>query len=254
MRKLGIAAAIIVVLLVAAALIVPHLIDINQYHATIQSQLEKKLGRQVSLGNMSLSLFPPSFQVENSTIAEDPRFASGRPFATADKLSVSVKFWPLLHKDVEVNSLELVHPHIELVRNAEGAWNFATLGQEGKPTAAQKTPPPPAQTPHPAQAPTPTTTTGPQNEPAAGQLSLATVFINDGQVAITDLQTRRSRAAYDHTALSVSACPPDQQFSTKHTAHLAGGCKHAVWLEGNGGPIGEAGMANTPLDGTSRLD
>src|SRR5438445_5183636 len=155
MRKLGIAAAIIVVLRVAAALIVPHLIDINKYHGQIQSQLEKKLGRKVSLGNMSLSLFPPSFQVENTTIAEDPRFASGRPFAAADKLAVSVKFWPLLHKDVEVNSLELVHPHIELIRNAQGIWNFATLGQESKPTAAQKAPS------QPAQAPTPTTTTGP---------------------------------------------------------------------------------------------
>ena len=71
MRKLGIVAAIIVVLLVAAALIVPHLVDINQYHGQIQSQLEKKLGRQVSLGNMSLSMFPPSFQVENTTMAKD---------------------------------------------------------------------------------------------------------------------------------------------------------------------------------------
>jgi AsmA protein len=253
MRKLGIVAAIIVVLLVAAALIVPHLIDINHYHGQIQSQLEKKLGRQVSLGNMSLSLFPPSFLVENATIAEDPRFASGRPFAAADKLSVSVKFWPLLHKDVEVNSLELVHPHIELVRNAEGAWNFATLGQEGKPTAAQKTPQP-AQTPHPAQAPTPTTTTGPENKPAAGQLSLANVFINDGQVAITDLQKHQSRAVYDHIDLSVNDFAPNQQFSMKLTAHLPGEGKQAIWLEGKGGPIKEADMLNTPFDGTLRLD
>jgi AsmA protein len=253
MRKLGIVAAIIVVLLVAAALIVPHLIDINHYHGQIQSQLEKKLGRQVSLGNMSLSLFPPSFLVENATIAEDPRFASGRPFAAADKLSVSVKFWPLLHKDVEVNSLELVHPHIELVRNAEGAWNFATLGQEGKPTAAQKTPQP-AQTPHPAQAPTPTTTTGPENRPAAGQLSLANVFINDGQVAITDLQKHQSRAVYDHIDLSVNDFAPNQQFSMKLTAHLPGEGKQAIWLEGKGGPIKEADMLNTPYDGTLRLD
>jgi AsmA protein len=253
MRKLGIVAAIIVVLLVAAALIVPHLIDINHYHGQIQSQLEKKLGRQVSLGNMSLSLFPPSFLVENATIAEDPRFDSGRPFAAADKLSVSVKFWPLLHKDVEVNSLELVHPHIELVRNAEGAWNFATLGQEGKPTAAQKTPQP-AQTPHPAQAPTPTTTTGPENKPAAGQLSLANVFINDGQVAITDLQKHQSRAVYDHIDLSVNDFAPDKQFSMKLTAHLPGEGKQAIWLAGKGGPIKEADMLNTPFDGTLRLD
>jgi len=253
MRKLGIVAAIIVVLLVAAALIVPHLIDINKYHGQIQSQLEKKLGRQVSLGNMSLSLFPPSFQVENTTIAEDPRFASGRPFAAADKLSISVKFWPLLHKDVEVNSLELVHPHIELIRNAAGAWNFATLGQEGKPTAAQKTPPP-AQTPHPPQAPTSTTATGPQNKPAAGQLSLANLFINDGQVAITDLQKHQSRAVYDHIDLNVNDFAPDQQFSMKLTAHLPGEGKQAIWLEGKGGPIKEADMLNTPFDGTLRLD
>ena len=44
MRKLGIAIAVIVVLLIAAALIVPRLIDVNEYHGQIQSQLEKRLG------------------------------------------------------------------------------------------------------------------------------------------------------------------------------------------------------------------
>ena len=140
MRKLGIAIAVIVVLLIAAALIVPRLIDVNEYHGQIQSQLEKRLGRQVTLGKMGLRLFPPAFDVEAPTIAEDPLFATNRAFATADKLAVSVEFWPLLHKQLEVKSLELVRPHIELVRNSQGVWNFATLGQESKPTAAQKTP------------------------------------------------------------------------------------------------------------------
>jgi AsmA protein len=258
MRKLGIAIAVIVVLLVAAALIVPHLIDVNQYHGQIQSQLEKRLGRQVTLGKMGLRLFPPAFDVENTTIAEDPRFASGRPFATADKLAVSVKFWPLLRKQLEVNSLELVHPHIELVRNAQGVWNFATLGQEGKPTAAQKVPT------QPAQAPTATTTTGPPGaqppsaqpgaKQPAGQLTLANLFINDGQVAITDLQKHQSRAVYDHIDLNVNDFAPDQQFSMKLTAHLPGEGKQAIWLEGKGGPIKEADMLNTPFDGTLRLD
>lgn len=251
MRKLGIAIAVIVVVLIAAVLIVPHLIDVNQYHGQIQSQLEKRLGRQVTLGNMSLRLFPPAFDVENTMIAEDPHFAANRPFATADKLAVSVQFWPLLHKQLEVNSLELVHPHIELVRDAQGVWNFATLGQESKPTAAQKVPP---------QAPTPTTTTGPSGSqsPAgkkpAGQLTLANLFINDGQVAITDLQKHQSRAVYDHIDLNVRDFAPDQQFSMKLTAHLPGEGKQAIWLEGKGGPIKEADMLNTPFDGTLRLD
>jgi len=254
MRKLVIAIAVIVVLLVAGALIVPHLIDVNHYHGQIQSQLEKRLGRQVTLGNMSLRLFPPAFDVENTTIAEDPHFATNPPFATADKLAVSVEFWPLLHKQLEVKSLELVHPHIELVRNAEGVWNFATLGQESKPAPAQKAPS------QPAQAPTPTTTTGPpgSQSPAgkepAGQLTLANLFINDGQVAITDLQKHQSRAVYDHIDLNVSDFAPNQQFSMKLTAHLPGEGKQAIWLEGKGGPIKEADMLNTPFDGTLRLD
>jgi uncharacterized protein involved in outer membrane biogenesis len=254
MRKLGIAIAVIVVLLIAGAFIIPHLIDVNSYHGQIQSQLEKRLGRPVALGNMGLRLFPPAFNVENTTIAEDPVFATNRPFATADKLAVSVEFWPLLHKQLEVKSLELVHPHIELVRNAEGVWNFASLGQESKPAASQKAPP------QPTQAPTPTTTTGPPGSQApagkqpAGQLTLANLFINDGQVAITDLQKHQSRAVYDHIDLNVSDFAPNQQFSMKLTAHLPGEGKQAVMLEGKGGPIQQADMLNTPFDGTLRMD
>src|SRR5258708_1264805 len=256
MRKFGIVILVIVVLLVAAALIVPHLVDINQYHGQIQAQLEKRLGRQVSLGDMKLSLFPPSFQVENATIAEDPHIASSRPFATAQKLAVSVKLWPLLHKEVDVKSLELDRPHVELVRDAQGVWNFATLGQEPKPAAGQKAPPQPAQKtpPQPAQAPMPTTTTGPQSKQPAGQLTLANLTINDGQVAITDLQKHQSRAVYDHIDLNLSDFAPDQQFSMKLTAHLPGPGKQAIWLEGKGGPIKEADLLNTPFEGTLRLD
>jgi AsmA protein len=254
MRKLGIVILVIVVLLVAAALIVPHLIDINQYHGQIQTQLEKRLGRQVQLGNMSLSLFPPSFQVENATIAEDPRFGTQRSFATVEKLGVSVKFWPLLSKEVEVKSLELDRPHIELVRDAQGVWNFATLGQEGKPTPAQKAPSQAAQKAPPQPAATPTITTGPASKQPAAQLTLANLFIKDGQVAITDLQKHQSRAVYDHIDLNVADFAPDQQFSMKLTAHLPGAGKQAVWLEGKGGPIKEADLLNTPFEGTLRLD
>jgi uncharacterized protein involved in outer membrane biogenesis len=248
MRKLWITLAIVVVLVVAGALIVPHLVDVNQYHSQIQAQLEKRLGRPVTLGNMGLSLFPPSFEVANATIAEDPRFSSGRPFATADKLAISVEFWPLLSKQLEVKSLELLHPHIEMVRNAQGVWNFASLGQEPKPAPGQKAPP------QPAQAPTPTISTGPEGKQPAGQLTLANLFINDGQVAITDLQKHQSRAVYDHIDLNITDFAPNQQFNMKLTAHLPGPGKQAVWLQGKGGPLKDADLLNTPFDGSLRLE
>jgi AsmA protein len=254
MRKLGIAVLIIVVILVAAALIVPHVIDINQYHSQIQAQLEKRLGRPVTLGEMKLGLFPPSFQVNNAVIAEDPRFKSTQPFAKVEKLAVSVKLLPLLKKEVEINSLELDHPHIELIRDAQGAWNFATLGQEAKPSAGAT--PQPQATPSAGAQPAPPSQAGQSPAPSqpAGQLTLAQLAINDGQVAVTDLQKHQSRAVYDHIDVNVTDFAPDQQFSLKVTAHLPGSGKQAIYLQGKGGPIKQTDMMNTPFDGELKLD
>lgn len=230
MRKLGISILVIVVVVIAAALIVPHLIDINKYHSQIQAQLEKKLGRQVSLGEMKLSLFPPSFQVSDPLIAEDKAFDTGRPFATAQKLAVSIKFWPLLRKEIEVKSLQLQRPHIELVRNAQGDWNFSTLGQEAKPAPAV------------------------ESKKSSAELSLANLQISDGQVAVTDFQKHQSRAIYDHIDLNLSNFAPDQEFSIELAAHLPGQGKQTVALDGTAGPIRQKDMLNTHFDGTLKLD
>src|SRR5215813_6184344 len=203
MRKLGVTLLIMIVLLVAAALIVPHFIDVNRYHARIQSELQKRLGRDVTLGEMKLKLLPPSLEVDNAVIAEDKSFNSTRPFAQTEKLAVSVQFWPLLRKELEVNSFELVRPHIEMIRNAQGVWNFASLGQEAKTGPATKTPN--ARQPQPS---------------APGQLTLASLTITDGQVAITDQQKHQSRAVYDHIDASVNDFAPDKQFTLKVAAHL----------------------------------
>src|SRR5215467_6958117 len=262
MRKLGIIILVIVVIVIAAALIIPHVVDINKYHNQIQAQLEKKLGRQVSLGEMKLSLFPPSFQVSDPVIAEDKAFDTGRPFATAERLAVSIKFWPLLRKEVDVKSLRLDRPHIELVRNAQGEWNFATLGQEG---AAAPQPAPPTrggkQTAHgqPAeQNAKPNPASRPEaieeSKKSSAELSLANLEITDGQVAITDFQKHQSRAVYDHIDLNLSNFAPDQQFSITLAAHLPGLGKQTVSLDGNAGPIRQKDMLNTHFDGTLQLN
>src|SRR5579864_5325228 len=261
MRKLGIILLVIVVILVAAALIVPHFIDINQYHRKIQAELEKKLGRQVSLGEMRLSLLPLSFQVSNPVIAEDSRFDTGRPFATAEKLAVSVKFWPLLRKEVEVKSLTLDRPHIELVRNAQGEWNFATLGEQAQAGSVQNPPESPAGPTKAGKPVSPSTNAAPQAPPAApaprkssNDLSVANLGINDGQVAITDFQKHQSRAVYDHIDLSAGEFAPNQEFTLKVAAHLPGQGKQTVSLNGKGGPIRQADLLNTNFDGTLKLD
>src|SRR5690242_7135120 len=276
MRKLGIAILIIVVIVIAAALIVPRMINVNKYHDQIQAQVEKKLGRQVTLGEMNLSLLPPSFNVDNVVIGEDKSFDTSRPFAVAEQLSVSVQFWPLLRKQVEIKSLELDRPHIELVRNAKGEWNFASLGHPEKAAPVPPTPvnqpapttkggkntaPPSNRQPQPAPQqsaqtakPSPKPESPTENKPSSEDISLANLQIKDGQVAITDQQKHQSRAVYDHIDVSLSNFSPNSEFSIKAEAHLPGQGKQTISLDGQGGPIQEADLLNTKFDGTLRMD
>jgi uncharacterized protein involved in outer membrane biogenesis len=212
-RKLWITAGIILSLFILAVLIIPHVIDINHYHGQVQAELEKKLGRQVSLGRMNFSVFPPSFEVASAVVGEDHSLNTGRPFATTEKLSVHVKFWPLLFKNLQISSLELDQPRIELVRSQQGDWNFSSLGAQGaKPSPG-----------HTAEKPS-----------EGGAPALANLQINDGQVAITDHQTRQPRTVYDHIDLKLNNFVPGEQFNVKATAHLPGEGRQAVYLTGKG--------------------
>lgn len=235
MRKLGIIVIVVLVVIVALAAIVPQFIDVNKYHGKIQSELEQRLNRPVSLGEMHLSLLPPSFKVQNAVIGEDKSFQTGHPFASAQLLTVSVKLFPLLKGDVEVNSLELQRPQVELVRNPQGVWNFASLANRtvnGATTPAQ-----------------------PQQKPASEQnFSLGELKLTDGTLAITDQQKHQSRAVYDHIDLALDNFAPGKPFQVSLAAHLPGQGAQVVRLDGKGGPIDDASMINTPFDGTLKLE
>src|SRR5260370_3839803 len=88
-RTLGIAALIVVLLFFAVALIVPHFVDINRYHDQIQAQLEKRLGRSVSLAAMKLSLLPPPFEVNNTAIGQDKTPTTSQNLATTEELAAA---------------------------------------------------------------------------------------------------------------------------------------------------------------------
>ena len=59
MRRVGIIIAGIVGIVVIAVLVFAATFNVNKYRGTIQSQLQKHLGRSVTLGDMHLRVFPP---------------------------------------------------------------------------------------------------------------------------------------------------------------------------------------------------
>src|ERR1051326_5051842 len=234
MRKLGYILVGIVVVVVVVLLAAPMFLDVNQYRGKIQSELQARLGRSVELGEMHLKLLPLRVSADNVTIGEDQRFRTGRPFAQAQALAVSAELMPLLQKQLEIRSLTLEHPSIELVRDPSGVWNFSSLGapaQQSQPKSPQS------------------------NAQKPGQnLSLASLDITDGTVAVTDLQKHQSRAVYDHIDLSIRDFARGKPFSISTTAHLPGQGKQVFQLDGTAGPMNDANVANTPFDGKLKLE
>jgi len=245
MRKVGIVVGIIVFVIVIAVVVVLAVFNPNDYKATIQTKLEQQLGRKVSLGDMSLGIFPLRFKVANLSIADDPKF-SNDPFIQTQLLSVSVKLLPLLSKSVEVDSLSLERPNVNLIRNAKGVWNFASLGQTSATEAA-----PPAKTP--SAPPAKTAPASSSSSSSEQGFSLGELAINDGQVAITDLQDKRPKTVYDHIDLKLTDFAPTTPFNVEASVHLPGSGNQEVGLKGKGGPLLHDNPAATPFKGSLDL-
>ncbi len=246
MRKLAIVLVVIIVIIVGLILALPHLIDVNQYRGQIQSELQKRLNRPVQLGELSLGVFPIRVEANNVTIGEDPNFHSTAPFAQVSQLDVSLKLLPLIRKEIEVDSLELKRPKIELIRNAQGVWNFSTIGNS--PAVPTNQPQAPAKAAPPKQQPA--------QQPASqgNGLTLGELKITDGQIAVTDYQKHESRAVYDHIDVALKDYAPGKPFSLDATVHLPGSGSQTFRLTGSGGPVNNADFTNTPFKGTIKLN
>ena len=125
MKKVFFSVVVLLVLLIGAAFAVPGFIDGNAYKSRIISLAESATGRSLAIsGDVSLRLLPsPALSVEGV------RLANVADAATAEMLSlesvqVQVALWPLLRGKVEVRSVRLVEPVIELEILADGTANW----------------------------------------------------------------------------------------------------------------------------------
>lgn len=232
MRKAAITVGIVFAVFLVASLVFWATFDINQYRGTIQAQLQNALARPVTLGQMRLGLFPPSFQVDKLSIADDPAFENPKPFVQAERLSVSVGLFSLLRGKVVVTSLNLHQPVVELIKNQQGIWNYASLG-------AKEPLEPPASG---------------QPESRTGSFSLESLSIRDGQVTLSDRQAGSPRTTYGPIDLELEDLAADKPFSLDVSFRLPGEGHQGVRLQGTGGPIPPGNVAATPFHATLDLN
>jgi uncharacterized protein involved in outer membrane biogenesis len=131
-----IALAIVVVLLVLIILSLPFLLDLNRYRDHYLPILEQVLHRNVEVENVQLTLFPKlGVQLQDVVIADDPAFSS-KPFLRVPSVQVAVQWRPLLQRRIQVESVLVEDPVVQIIRSAKGDLNTATIGKIHSPGTA----------------------------------------------------------------------------------------------------------------------
>ncbi len=254
---------IVIAVLIVVVLVLPFVVNVNDYRPRIESELTNALGRNVTVGNLSLSLWSGSLAADNIAIADDPSFSSS-PFIKAQTLKVGVEILPLvLSKTLHITDLTLSQPQVNLLRDRSGKWNFSTIGTASPtkktgaapPSSAGQAPPPSGaettKTSPSTPAESPKETSNPNSEQSIEQnLSVGKLSIKDGQVSIADTAKANKVHVYKNVNLTVKDFSYTSQFPFTLTADLPGGGN--INLDGNAGPINPSDASITPVQ--AKLD
>src|SRR5580765_6751332 len=220
-------AAIVIAILIVIAIALPFVIDANTFRPKLEAELTDALGRQVKVGNLSLSLLSGGVRADNISIADDPQFSKA-PFVQAKSLKVGVEMIPLIFSRIlNVTELTLDQPQISLVKSENGEkWNFSSLG--GKNPSAP--------------------THADEKSPSGGNpnLSVAKLNVNNGRLTVSKANSAEPPRVYDKVNIEVKKFSFTSSFPFLMSANTPSG--GTMKLSGNAGPINPADAALTPLN------
>lgn len=87
------------------------------------AEAQGKLGLQVEVRHISVSLFPLSFQLQDVEVKNPKPFPAG-DFLKVPTIKGTLDFGALLHRQVAFRSIELDHPTFDFISDPDGLWNF----------------------------------------------------------------------------------------------------------------------------------
>jgi len=213
---------IIMGVVIVVIIAVPFLVNADSFRPTIESQLQSSLGRQVTIGGLSLSLLAGGVTAKDVSISDDPAY-SKTPFLKAQSLAVGVKLLPLIFsRSVQVTSITIDRPELMLVHSASGQWNFSSLGSGKK---------------------------SPGSSPAPN-FSVEKLKITNGRVTVQ--KTGGKPSVYDDVNVTASNISYDSPMPFTLDAKTPGGGKLKV--EGTAGPVNQSDTSLTPLQAQVSID
>lgn len=130
---------VLVLLVVAAAIILPMVIDPNDYKEQIVDQVKQQTGRDLQItGDLNLSVFPwLGVDIGGLQLSNAEGFGD-QPFAVVNSAAVRVKLMPLLSRQLEVDTVGLDGLVLNLAKSKTGATNWDDLAQGDAPAESEQ--------------------------------------------------------------------------------------------------------------------
>lgn len=190
----------LLLLVVAGIILIPMMVDPNDYKEEIAAQVKKATGRDLEMGGeIGLSVFPwLGLELNQVRLSNAPGFGA-EPFAELNYVKVRAKLLPLLQQQLDVDKVQIRGLKLNLARDADGRSNLDDLlagagaepGERPAPQAEQGT--------------------GPEIGPkeVVGGLAIGGVELADSQV-VWDDQAAGQRFEFSDLSLDMDAFVPGQ--------------------------------------------
>lgn len=125
MKKIAYGFLGLCVLLVAAALIIPSVIDWNDYKTEISAEVRKATGRTLDIsGDLEFTVLPaPRLRISGARLS-NAAGATAAHMVALKELRVSVALLSLLQGEIEIGHVDLIDPVIELEKLSDGRMNW----------------------------------------------------------------------------------------------------------------------------------
>ena len=139
LKYLGFFVLFLIVSVVAAIVVIPMVVDPNDFKDRIVAETKQATGRDLTIaGDIGLSVFPWVGLVLGETrLGESPAFGGG-DFAAVESVEIRAKLLPLLQQRLEMDTLRLRGLDVRLVRNEAGVGDWEDLAGGGSASPEEK--------------------------------------------------------------------------------------------------------------------
>jgi len=210
---------IVAVILVVATIVLPMVIDPNNYKDEIAAAVKEETGRDLNIGGeIEWSVFP-SIGLKLSEVKLGNREGFGeQPMLDIGEAGISVKFMPLFQHRLEIGDVSMNNVSISLGRKADGRNNWDDLAGAGRG----------GETPSPA------------NEPGVSSFTISGIGITNAKVTFNDADQTTELKDFDLKATNIELGRPFD---------LQGGFSINLPKKQLAGEVGFSGRVSSAADG-----